>query len=421
MIRTLFPLVGNVPAEAIVARLAGSNGHPLQLADPRMLDFLGDVGQRLCLPARARLYPELGALGVWLRKRHLEATIQRLEDITGVLRFARGLVFHVAPGNADTVFVYSWVLAALAGNHNIVRISTRGGDTLQAILAVLQEALAQADPIVAATQSIVSYDHTDLASTAVFSLACDLRVLWGGDAAINDIRQAPLQPAARDVVFPNRSSFATINTAGWLSAPPARQKQAVEAFHTDAYLFGQAACASPGTLFWVGDVAATRTAQAHFTDLLRHTVSARGPQADAAMVIQKQVATYGLAVENIAREITVVCNEITTVQLAAPPRLPRRWLGTGVFVHWRLDRLQDLLPLLKRQDQTLTWFGFEYAELDAFARQLAGKGIDRIVPLGHALDFSPIWDGYDLLREFTRLVTINPPQTAENQHDSQRH
>ena len=45
-------------------------------------------------------------------------------------------------------------------------------------------------------------------------------------------------------------------------------------------------------------------------------------------------------------------------------------------------------------------------ELAAFARSLQGRGIDRIVQFGDALEFSSLWDGYDLLAELTRTVTI---------------
>jgi len=33
-------------------------------------------------------------------------------------------------------------------------------------------------------------------------------------------------------------------------------------------------------------------------------------------------------------------------------------------------------------------------------------GIDRIVPMGKSMDFALIWDGYDLIRQMSRRVTI---------------
>lgn len=412
MIRLLFPPAAPLETSALLESLHESlhepGPHPaLQVGDERMFDFLDAVGQRLRTPAIARRHPELGPLGAYLRRGHLGLELARLDAGHRTLRFPMGLVFHVAPGNADTVFVYSWALAALAGNRNVVRVSDRGGDATQAVLAVLAETLEQADPIVAATQRIVSYDHRDEATTAELSAACDLRVLWGGDQAIRDIRCSPLRPSARDLTFPNRSSFAAISATAFLAAGAPERQRAVEAFHSDAYLFGQAACASPGTIFWVGEAANVAASRASFLTLLTQTVEARGPRADAAMAIQKHVATYGLAAEGIADDVRFVGNEIASVQLAMPVRLPRRWLGTGTFPHLRLDSLNELMPLLERQDQTLTYFGFTADEMASFAQRLGGRGIDRIVPLGRALEFSTVWDGYDLLREFTRLVTVS--------------
>ena len=34
-------------------------------------------------------------------------------------------------------------------------------------------------------------------------------------------------------------------------------------------------------------------------------------------------------------------------------------------------------------------------------------GIDRIVPIGQALDISMIWDGYDLTSSLTRAIELN--------------
>jgi hypothetical protein len=52
--------------------------------------------------------------------------------------------------------------------------------------------------------------------------------------------------------------------------------------------------------------------------------------------------------------------------------------------------------------------GFSREELDAFARALNGHGIDRMVPLGSALRFSHVWNGYDLLEGLTRTVAVSP-------------
>ncbi|HEX3647246.1 MAG TPA: gamma-glutamyl phosphate reductase, partial [Pseudonocardiaceae bacterium] len=87
--------------------------------------------------------------------------------------------------------------------------------------------------------------------------------------------------------------------------------------------------------------------------------------------------------------------------------VPRRWLGPGTFPQATLGSLAELVDLVERRDQTLSCFGFDRAELVTLATALAGRGVDRIVPFGSALSFAPVWDGYDLLAEFTRLTTVS--------------
>ena len=82
--------------------------------------------------------------------------------------------------------------------------------------------------------------------------------------------------------------------------------------------------------------------------------------------------------------------------------------GIGLLLEARLDRLTDSLPWVTRRVQTLAHFGFAPQTLADFAQALNGRGIDRLAPLGQALTFAAIWDGTDLPRALTRLVTLTP-------------
>jgi hypothetical protein len=411
------PLAQRFPqgAEIAVERLtAGVTTEPpggrLAVGDERVVTFLIALARRLLAPSVARTFPELTSLGFFLRKAEIRRALAELTDQPGRLRFPRGLVFHVPPANVDTIFVYSWALSALAGNPNIVRISSRSAGAADVVLDALNATLSDVDPEVAATisatQRMVTYGRDD-AVTAALSAACELRVIWGGDASVREIRRHPLAPAARDLTFPDRSSFAVLNAAGWHAADAETRQRCVAGLYNDAYWFDQAACSSPRALFWVGEEEATvATAQRELETLLAEFVARRGPAVDAAMAVEKRVATYGLAAEGAATAIRFAGNAVATADLAGPGALPRRWLGAGTFPQARVASLADLAPLITRQDQTVTHFGFDPADLTGFARALAGRGVDRIVPVGDALAFSAVWDGYDLLREFTRLTTV---------------
>jgi len=405
-LRLRFPAGGTVDVPALLADLSAEpTDGQLVVGDQRVVDFLVAFGRRLLAPTVARRWPELGSLGFFLRRGEVARAVASVADTPGALRFPQGLIFHVPPANVDTIFVYSWALAALAGNRNVVRISERSAGAAEAVLDALNATLDDAHPVIRETQRMVTYGRDDAVTTA-FSQACDLRVIWGGDASVETLRRYPLRPSARDLTFPDRASFAVLAASAWGAASAAERRSVAEGLYNDVYWFDQAACASPRGVFWVGPPDAAAQAQDELTEEIASVVAARQPAVDASMAVQKQVSTYGLAAEGDAVRVRFAGNAIATVELARTSAVPRHWLGTGTFAYARLDRLSELVALIERRDQTITHYGFDEETLVAFARALGGRGVDRLVPVGQALAFAPVWDGYDLLREFTRLTTI---------------
>ncbi len=382
--------------------LTAPSADRLSVGDPRVVNFLSRFARKLLAPAVARRHPELGSLGYFLRPAELTRTVARLRRPDAFV-FPRGNVFHVPPANVDTIFVYSWALSALAGNHNVVRISDRSAGAAETVLETLNATLVDADPVIGRTQRMVTYGRDDTI-TAALSAWCDLRVIWGGDAAVDSIRAHPLRPSARDLTFPDRTSWAALSVPGWRAADPATKRAAALGFANDAYWFDQAACSSPRTVFLVGGD--PDGVPEEFLTLLGEVVAQRGWTVDAAMAVEKRVHAYGLAAGGAVTAMAFPENAVTSLVLAGVADAPRRWIGAGAFPFAAVDRLTDLVPVMNRQDQTFSHFGFAPAELEAFATELGGRGVDRIVPFGSALTFSAIWDGYDLPREFTRLTTL---------------
>lgn len=404
--KSVFPEISDISVDRLLAEITDEpEGGRLTVGDERVRDFLIAFSRRLLKPDLARRHPELGSLGFFLRKGELARAVERLADgANGQRRAPRGLVLHFPPANVDTIFVYSWALSALAGNHNIVRVSARAAGAAQTVLEALNDVLADAHPAIALTQRMVTYDRDDAITGALIG-ACDLRVLWGGDQSVNQLRKHPIQPLARDLAFPDRSSFAAISVAGWQSSTPEQRRAAVDGFANDLYWFDQAACSSPRDLFWVGE-GGVEEARAEFDELLSEVVVQRGWGVDPAMAVEKYVATYGLAATGAATKIAFNGNAVANVSLAGLDDLQRHWLGAGTICHVTVGSLSELAPAIQRKDQTLSQYGFTMSDLDDFVTTLAGRGIDRIVPFGQALTFAGTWDGFNLLHEFTRIITI---------------
>ncbi|MCF3551738.1 hypothetical protein GUV67_19850 [Stenotrophomonas maltophilia] len=80
--------------------------------------------------------------------------------------------------------------------------------------------------------------------------------------------------------------------------------------------------------------------------------------------------------------------------------------GAGLFFESRIAHLDALRPLLSRKVQTVSYLGMPSDQLRSFVQQAPLAGVDRFVPVGSALDFSNVWDGFDLMTVFTREITV---------------
>ncbi|OLF14244.1 hypothetical protein BLA60_03675 [Actinophytocola xinjiangensis] len=403
LVERLCPDGPPTPAERVPPLVADSG---LAVGDERVVDVLASLSQTW-LGARARAdHPELAALGFFLRPAQLTAMRAELTGSGDGVRRPVGLVLHHPPSNVDAVLGYAWALSALCGNRNIVRVSGRAGALTARILDDIATAFATADPVLARTQLFVGHPHDDEVTDAL-ARSCDLRVIWGGDQAITDLRRAALPAHARDLVFPNRHSLAVVNAAAYLDAPGWQRARLAAGLCDDVLPFDQAACSSPRALVLVG---AQPTATAAWRDLrgrIRAEVDGRDLRLDPAMAVEKRVRGYGLAADGVAGTVEFDGEVMTYLGVPDPARLPRDWLGAGVLAIARVDECGDLAALLTDRHQTLGHFGFGREELRALCRSLGSRRLDRVVPIGTALTFDRHWDGHDLLHEFTRHTTIS--------------
>jgi hypothetical protein len=372
------------------------------------MDFIAALSKKLLTDKEFKSFPELSSLGFWMRHKNLLRMKENFEQEQGNrVLLPRGTVFHIAPSNVDTIFVYSWLLSMLCGNRNIVRISTRLGEQVDLLIRSINEILKEtAHAKIGNLFRIVRYPHSDEV-TARFSAMCDMRMIWGGDETIRRIRSVPLPPTAKEITFADKFSFSVVDAANFL-AHPHKQKLLWD-FYNDAFWFGQLACSSPRVVFWLGDEISVKGARAVFWKMLDEIVCRKNPDWHPSVVMDKLVAQYSQAARS----------EGAVIEQGPSNRLNRIWIerkeeirrdyhcGGGLFIEHRLERLSRLAPWIIRKDQTITAFGVSKERWEKFFRKHLPEGIDRVVPFGKALQFSVTWDGYDLFREFTREVTVS--------------
>ena len=161
----------------------------------------------------------------------------------------KGLIFHIAPGNIALSFAYSMITGLLTGNANIVKLSTRQFEQTDILCEVLREVLSN-EAEIAEKICLIKYPH-EKSITDEISAKCHMRIIWGGDATINIIRQSPIPPRATEITFANRFSICLINADNYLANY--NPKKTAHNFFIDTYLTDQNACSSPRIIFWTGE------------------------------------------------------------------------------------------------------------------------------------------------------------------------
>ena len=66
----------------------------------------------------------------------------------------------------------------------------------------------------------------------------------------------------------------------------------------------------------------------------------------------------------------------------------------------------ELLGIINSKYQTVTYFGFDKSILRDFVINNSLLGVDRIVPVGAALEMGAVWDGYDIVRTLSRVIDV---------------
>lgn len=372
-----------------------------------VVNFVGTFSKHLLASSSVRRYPELATLAFWMRY----SNIERLRNHTMLINriyVARGVAFHLAPANVDTIFVYSWFLSLLCGNSNIVRVSSKASPQTILIFELMQDlfTLSEFAPI-RDRSLVVHYGHITHIND-LFSSYCDIRIIWGGDQSIQEIRKSPLPARACEMTFANKYSLAIIDVNSILNAEEDQVKAWVDGLYNDSYWFAQMACSSPRLVLWLGGSKADNfKARKRLWELFENRLASAGTSFDQIDYVNKRVAIDSLALNSKILVEKSSSNNIVRVWLDIPALHAELHCGAGLFFESAISGLDDILPLLSRQIQTVTYIGITTEQWQDFLKTRPVAGIDRIIPIGKALDFNYIWDGYDMPKLLLREITLS--------------
>lgn len=395
--------------EGVISYLVGDNYTienmhnvpTLPLFNDGVVDMLSDISRQLIHMNNAKAYPDVVTLGFWLRKASLIQMKKRFTaNDNNELRYGRGVAFHIAPSNVPVNFAYSLVTGLLTGNANVVRVPSKDFPQVKIISDAINAALDNHKNIKPYI-SLIRYDRNKDINDYLSSI-CDTRIIWGGDKTIAELRQSYLPPRSIEITFADRYSLAVIDSDAYVNAED--KSRIANDFYNDTYMTDQNACTSPRLVVWLGEK--KEEAKKIFWETL-HKFVLEKYTFQAVQAVNKLSSAYCIAaVRGNAKVIPHKDNMLVRVKIDSVDNEIMKYKdNSGYFFEYDCNSVLELYDLCNdKKCQTIGYYGSS----DMLRPLLMSgiKGVDRVVPIGKTMDFDLIWDGYDLTRQMTRVITM---------------
>ena len=290
----------------------------------------------------------------------------------------------------------------LSGNTNLVRVPSQKFHQIDIIVKVLDEVLDSEE--FSHLRQFGTFFTSERDDPAMLELVRKVSGLvgWGGDQTVKTFRLMEKHISAVELYFPDRVSCAVLS-AKEVAALESKMLDALsDRFFNDTFLVDQNACSSPGMVFWIGNDDDRKIAQDKFWGHVGSRITNRY-HLDPMLMMEKHLDVINM-VKDLGRPISSLERDKILWRFD-DPNLGHCKLRFGNFLEINIDRLDEIGPFLRPNEQTITQFGLN--SQDIFERLAAfGHIVDRIVPVGDALSIGMDWDGKQSLSLLSRQVEI---------------
>ncbi len=370
-----------------------------------VINFLNDFSRKINLRKDSKDFPDIKGLAFFCRKQNILNFKKKYYNPKRI-RFGLGLVFHVTPSNIPTNFMYSLIFGLISGNANIVKVPSRKFQEIKIICEEIQYLLRKKKHSkIKKMIKIIRYDSKENQITNNISAISDARLIWGGDETIKEIRKVETKARTIDVPFADRYSICMINSDKLLKLPNYKFKIFIKNFYNDTYEVDQNACSSPHIILWQGNKKID--AKKKFWKNLNLLVERNYNPPVISSVDNYCRLSKELIQNNNLASFKVFSKSLYVIKLKKINSdlfvKKSKW---GFFYELDIKKLQNIKFITKKKLQTITYFGYSKKFLEKFFSENNFNGIDRIVPIGQALNINLVWDGYDLTTKLTREIEI---------------
>jgi len=380
-----------------------------------MIELIHLFSQNILRKTETKNIEGIAFLSQWVRKANIknliklnfedEKILADYLDKNGKLIIAqpKGLVGHWIAGNVVILGIFSLIQSLLVKNANIIRLPIRSMPVIIELLKTLSETEynnLKGSQIISST-AIIYYPKEDRGANEELSMLCDVRVIWGGQEAIEAISNAKKKETCEDIVFGPKYSFSIIDKE--TIKDDKALKQNMEKLVYDILFAEQNSCTSPQILI----------CETEYPQLERISINIRNAFNNLPDKYKKKSMTMfeasniikirsEYAFEDNKKVIISEGNE-WTILMDKEFKLEEPVKSRTIFIK-SCDDLKEIVKLITPKIQTIGYAIKDKNKLVELSKELNLRGVSRIVPLGYMNDYDTPWDGKLLL---TRLVNFN--------------
>lgn len=369
------------------------------LFDDEICEFLNALSSEIMKSRAAKSFPDVVTFGFFCRKANI---MQLKEKYYEYGRIGRGFSLHIAPLNVPINFAYSMVSGLLAGNPCVVRASSKNFEQVTLLCDLMKQTAEKYSG--SEYISVVQYGREKEVNDYLSALS-DVRVIWGGDNTINEIRKSLLPTRAVEVTFADRYSLCVLDAKDVLQM--SEWDKIAQDFYNDTYLYDQNACSSPRLMYWLGNENDVKQAKELFWNKIHDFISKKY-KIEPVIAVDKLTMDYRVAIENegvvLEKHKDNLFNRIKVPNLEM--NLSMYACPGGSYLEYDSKTLNELSKAVSKKFQTLSYLGGNPEKYREFVIEKGLPGIDRIVPMGKTADFSLTWDGNDLINNLSRKISL---------------
>lgn len=375
--------------------------------DPIIIRLLTQFGRDIGKDPSLASIPGIPYLSLWLRRENLQALFQvnfgRSPDWTDpvpvdsrveMIAVPRGIVCHWIAGNIPLLGLYSLVLATLGKNASIIKIHPDAYPYLHPLIQRLEEVTVEyngetySGSIITSSVCLVSFPGKNEPLSQAFSLVADCRVVYGSDDAVKAISRLPHQTHADTIIYGPKYSFSAFDSV-MIESPEFLSM--LKSLARDIVQFNQAACSSPHTVFFEKSALSLDAIAEQLEEALRSVPERLFPPLDEGIAVSV-INTRARYLLDDSRDIRLPDDLKWTICMNDSVSLEEPVQGRCIFIK-EVPEVDLVLPLITRKVQTVALGMGDKEKRKRFIRELAFRGVDRVMTPGTMHEYTQPWDG----------------------------